>query len=152
MEDRDITVEEQREVDRKMLQSAKKGETIIKVIVAIDVISCIFSIFVGTLWLPLRIALAVVSIVISLQLLSAKNWARILFMISVVVSLIESVISLVGISGLLKYFYPSLRAAIILRFVLSMAELCAYLYYMWFNKDVECFFRYKNSVRHQYYK
>lgn len=100
----DITVEQQREYDKQMLHSAKKGELIVKVISIIYIIGAILNLVVD----DGRIVLRIVS------------------------------------TGISVWF----TAYMFFRVALNVACAGAYGYFLYFNQNVDCFFKYKNAVRH----
>ncbi|MBR1864005.1 MAG: hypothetical protein IJ806_07965 [Ruminococcus sp.] len=144
--DRDITKEDQRAYEQEQKRSARTGKIRVIGVIAFDVLTSMLYLFAGTKPLYIRLIMVGIQCLIAVNLIYGHRWARVLFMFSAAVTIVRSGVLFSAVRSA-AVAAESSHGFIYFACAMGIAGPLLYIYMMWFNKNVDDFFRRKNSSR-----
>ena len=148
MEDKDITVEDQKRLDRDLTEKALRGASIVRVMMILQIIGIVYRFIAVDSLLILRFIEAVINVVFVLEFRKGATWVRILLMVSSVLSLIRSVRLFFVVVILASAVNASVAAIAVLSCLLDVAIAGVWVYFLIFDKRVDSYFKFLNSPRY----
>lgn len=124
-----------------IITKAEKGETTVKVIAALSIICSLMNLVTGDGAFLVRAVACAISIFIAIKLTEGRQWSRILFMLSAGFSLFSAIFSTIAFFVLVGTASAFSIVVTVFYLVLTVGSSAAYVYFMFFNKNVDCFFQ-----------
>ena len=148
MEDKDITIEDQKRLDRELTEKALKGAYIVRVMIVLQMIGIVYRFITVDSLLIFRFIEAVINVVFLLEFRKGAAWVRILLMVSSALSLIRSVRLFFVVVILASSVNASVAVIAVLSCLLDVVVAGVWLYFLFFDKRVDSYFKFLNSPRY----
>lgn len=148
MEDNDITIEDQKRLDRELTEKALKGAYIVRVMIVLQMIGIVYRFITVDSLLIFRFIEAVINVVFLLEFRKGAAWVRILLMVSSALSLIRSVRLFFVVVILASSVNASVAVIAVLSCLLDVVVAGVWLYFLFFDKRVDSYFKFLNSPRY----
>lgn len=148
MEDKDITIEDQKRLDRELTEKALKGAYIVRAMIVLQMIGIVYRFITVDSLLIFRFIEAVINVVFLLEFRKGATWVRILLMVSSALSLIRSVRLFFVVVILASSVNASVAVIAVLSCLLDVVVAGVWLYFLFFDKRVDSYFKFLNSPRY----
>ena len=148
MEDKDITIEDQKGLDRELTEKALKGAYIVRVMIVLQMIGIVYRFITVDSLLIFRFIEAVINVVFLLEFRKGAAWVRILLMVSSALSLIRSVRLFFVVVILASSVNASVAVIAVLSCLLDVVVADVWLYFLFYDKRVDSYFKFLNSPRY----
>ena len=148
MENKDITVEEQKRHDRELTEKALKGADIVRVMIVLQIIGIVYRFITVDEPLVFRFIETVINVVFLMEFRKGATWVRVLLTVSSVLSLIRSVSLFFAVIIFASSVKASVAVIAVLSCLLDVAVAGVWVYFLFFDKRVDSYFKFLNSPRY----
>lgn len=148
MEDKDITIEEQKQHDRELTEKALKGADIVRVMIVLQIIGIVYRFITVDEPLVFRFIETVINAAFLLEFRKGATWVRVLLTVSSVLSLIRSVRLFFVVIILASTVKASVAVIAVLSCLLDVTVAGVWVYFLLFDKRVDSYFKFLNSPRY----
>lgn len=148
MDDKDITVEEQKRLDRELTEKALKGADIVRILIIMQFIGIVYRFFTVDSLLVFRFIESAINVFFVLEFRMGAEWARVLLLVSSALSLIRSVSMLFVVVILASGVTASAAILAVLLCLLDVVIAGLWVYFLIIDKRVDSYFKFLNSPRY----
>ncbi len=148
MDDKDITVEEQKRLDRELTEKALKGADIVRILIIMQFIGIVYRFFTVDSLLVFRFIESAINVFFVLEFRKGAEWARVLLLVSSALSLIRSVSMLFVVVILASGVTASAAILAVLLCLLDVVIAGLWVYFLIIDKRVDSYFKFLNSPRY----
>ena len=148
MDDKDITVEEQKRLDRELTEKALKGADIVRILIIMQFIGIVYRFFTVDSLLVFRFIESAINVFFVLEFRMGAQWARVLLLVSSALSLIRSVSMLFVVVILASGVTASAAILAVLLCLLDVVIAGLWVYFLIIDKRVDSYFKFLNSPRY----
>ena len=148
MDDKDITVEEQKRLDRELTEKALKGADIVRILIIMQFIGIVYRFFTVDSLLVFRFIESAINVFFVLEFRMGAQWARVLLLVSSALSLIRSVSMLFVVVILASGVTASSAILAVLLCLLDVVIAGLWVYFLIIDKRVDSYFKFLNSPRY----
>lgn len=148
MDDKDITVEEQKRLDRELTEKALKGADIVRILIIMQFIGIVYRFFTVDSLLVFRFIESVINVFFALEFRKGAQWARALLLVSSAFSLIRSVRLFIVVVILASSVTASAAIPAVLLCLLDVVIAGLWVYFLIIDKRVDGYFKFLNSPRY----